>query len=184
MKATELLVKEHDLIKQSLQIINIVCDKLQSGAQVDSVHLEQIVDFIRTFADKYHHGKEEDILFEEMCKTGFSKQTGPISVMLSEHVMGRELVKMVGDAVEQYKAGDKNAVAAIVENARKYAALLDQHIDKENNILYPMADARLSEGQQKDMLAAFEKFEQEKTDPMKHTEFHKLLNEFSAIYLS
>jgi hemerythrin-like domain-containing protein len=184
MKATELLIQEHELIKQCLKIINIVCDKLQSGERVDSTHLEQIVAFIRNFADKSHHGKEEDILFDEMCKIGFSKEAGPISVMLSEHGMGRELVKEVSDAVERYKEGDKNAASAIVGNARKYSALLDQHIDKENNILYPMADARLSQDQQKNMLEEFDKFEQGKMDPGKHDELYKILKDLSAIYLS
>ena len=63
MKATELLMKEHEAIKDSLVVLNKICDKLQSGEQVDSSHLDQIVEFIRNFADKCHHGKEEDILF-------------------------------------------------------------------------------------------------------------------------
>jgi hemerythrin-like domain-containing protein len=184
MKATELLMQEHAAIKQSLMILNKMCDKLQSGELVDRSHLEQIVDFIRNFADKCHHGKEEDILFDEMCKIGFSKEVGPISVMLSEHGMGREFVKGFSDAVELYKEGDKNAVSAIVGNARKYSALLDQHIDKENNILYPMADARLSQEQQMNMLEDFDKFEQLKMGPGKHAEFHKILNDLSASYLS
>ena len=139
MKATELLMKEHEAIKQSLKILNKICDKLQSGEQVDSSHLEQIVAFIRNFADKCHHGKEEDILFNTMGEVGFAKEAGPISVMLSEHDMGRELVKGFSDAVELYKEGDKNAVSAIVGNARKYSALLDQHIEKTiSYIQWPM----------------------------------------------
>jgi hemerythrin-like domain-containing protein len=184
MKPTELLMKEHEAIKQMLQIVNKICYKLQSGDLVDTSHLVQIVDFIKNFADKCHHGKEEDILFETMGEVGFAKEVGPISVMLSEHIMGRELVKGLSDAVDLYKKGDKNAVSTIIGNARKYSALLDQHIDKENNILYPMADARLSQEQQNNMLKEFEKFEQEKMDPGKHEEFHKTLNDLSAIYLS
>jgi hemerythrin-like domain-containing protein len=184
MKATELLIQEHELIKQCLRIINIVCDKLESGEQVDSLHLEKIVTFIRNFADKYHHSKEEDILFDEMCKIGFSKESGPISVMLSEHDMGRKLVKEINNALELYQDGDKNATAVIVEMAQKYSTLLDQHIDKENKVLYPMADARLSQEQQKSMLEEFEKFEQQNLRPDKPEEFHKILNDLSAIYLS
>jgi hemerythrin-like domain-containing protein len=184
MKATEILVQEHELIKQCLKIINIVCDKLESGEQVDSLHLKKIVAFIRNFADKYHHGKEEDILFAEMCKIGFSKESGPISVMLSEHSMGRRLVKDISEAAERYQKGDKNAISVIVENARKYSALLDQHINKENNVLYPMANARLSQEQQKIMLEEFDNFEQEKADSGKYEDFHKLLNELSVFYLS
>jgi len=183
MKPTEFLMEEHEAIKQMLKILNKICDKLQSEEQVDGSHLEQIVDFIRNFADKCHHSKEEDILFVAMGEAGFLKEAGPISVMLTEHDMGRDLVKGFSDAVERYKEGDSNAATAIVGNARKYVALLDEHIDKENNILYPMADAHLTQEQQKNMLQEFEKLEQQKIGPGKHEEYHILLNDLKVRYL-
>jgi hemerythrin-like domain-containing protein len=184
MKATELLMKEHEVIKKSLLVLNKMCDKLQSGKQVDSSHLELIIDFIRNFADKCHHGKEEDILFETMVKVGFQKDSGPISVMLSEHDLGRELVKGFSEAVKLYKEGDMKAISSIIENAHKYSTLLDQHIDKENNILYPMANARLTEELQNNMLKEFEKFEQQKMGQDKHEKLHKILNDLKTIYLT
>jgi hemerythrin-like domain-containing protein len=114
MKATEILIKEHESIKKSLLVINKICDKLQSGKQVDILHLERIIEFIRSFADKCHHGKEEDILFETMVEIGFKKDSGPISVMLSEHDLGRELVKGFSEAVKFYKEGDMKAVSSII----------------------------------------------------------------------
>ena len=183
MKSTELLVQEHESIKQSLLILNKMCDKLQSGAQVDSSHLEQIVYFIKNFADKCHHGKEENILFDTMVKAGFPRDTGPIGVMFSEHDMGRDLVKGLSEAVERYKAGENNAVSSIVSNARKYSNLLNQHIDKENNILYPMADARLTTEQQTHILKEFEKFEAQEIGPGEHEKLHKIVNDLSKVYL-
>ena len=184
MKPTDILMKEHDAIKKMLKILERMCDKLEAGEQVDNSHLEQVVDFIKNFADKCHHGKEEDILFETMEEAGFTKEAGPIGVMLSEHDLGRDLVKGFSSAVDRYIGGEGNAVSVIVGNARKYSSLLNQHIDKENNILYPMADNRLSSEQQNNMLEEFEKFEQQKMGPGKHEKFHNTLNDLSAIYLS
>ena len=184
MKATELLMKEHEAIKDSLVVLNKICDKLQSGEQVDSSHLDQIVEFIRNFADKCHHGKEEDILFVTMVEAGFQKDSGPISVMLAEHNQGRELVKGLSEAVKLYKEGDREAISSIIENAHKYSTLLDQHIEKENNILYPMANARLNEELQNNMLNEFEKFEQQKMGQDKHEKLQKILNDLKTIYLT
>jgi hemerythrin-like domain-containing protein len=184
MKPTDLLMQEHESIKKSLKILNEMCVRLESGEKLDSAHLEQIVDFIRNYADKFHHGKEEDILFEEMCKIGFLKETGPISVMLAEHDLGRDLVKGLSDAITSCKNDDSNASSAIVRNARKFSSLLDQHIDKENNILYPMADTRLSPEQQNNMLEEFEKFEKQKISSGQRDEYYKILTNLSKVYLS
>jgi len=183
MRPTDVLVQEHEAILKMLKILNIICDKMASGEQVNSEHLEQIVDFIKNFADKCHHGKEEDILFESMVKVGFLKEAGPISVMLSEHNTGRDLVKGLSEAVELYKQGDSSTVPAIIGNARKYSGLLTQHIDKENNILYPMAENHLTREQLDRMSEEFEKFELEQMGEGKHEEFHTIIKNLSAVYL-
>jgi hemerythrin-like domain-containing protein len=176
-------MKEHEAIKQMLKIMEGICDKLESGDSVDRSHLEQVVDFIKNFADKCHHGKEEDILFETMGEVGFAKEAGPISVMLSEHDMGRNLVKRLAEAVEQYNTGKENAVSSIVDYARRYSSLLDQHIGKENNILYPMANGHFTQEHQDKMSEEFEEFEKQKMGPGKHEQYHTILNDLSVIYL-
>ena len=183
MKPTEQLKEEHEAIKLMLRISEKVCEKLESGEEVDPEHLEQIVEFIKVFADKCHHGKEEDLLFTAMEEAGIPKKGGPIGVMLTEHDMGRGYVKGMSEAVAKYKAGDRKVSSAIVGNARNYIALLTQHIDKEDNILYPMADMHLSEERQKELLEEFERVEREKIGVGKHEEFHELLNHLRKVYL-
>jgi len=183
MKPTEQLKEEHQAIKLMLRISERVCEKLESGEKVNPEHLEQIVEFIKLFADKCHHGKEEDLLFVAMEEAGIPKKGGPIGVMLTEHDMGRGYVKGMSEAVAKYKAGDRKASSAIVGNARKYIILLTQHIDKEDNILYPMADMHLSEERQEELLEEFERVEREKIGAGKHEEFHDLLNHLKAVYL-
>jgi len=182
MRPPEQLEEEHKAIKLMLRISEKVCEKLESGEEVNPEHLEQIVEFIKVFADKCHHGKEEDLLFTAMEEAGIPKKGGPIGVMLTEHDMGRGYVKAMSEAVAKYKGGDRKVSSAIVGNARNYIALLTQHIDKEDNILYPMADMHLSEERQKELLEEFERVEREKIGVGKHEEFHELLNHLREVY--
>ena len=146
-------------------------------------HLERIVEFIRVFADKCHHGKEEELLFSAMEEAGIPKEGGPIGVMLTEHDVGRGYVRGMSEAVAKYKAGDHQASSAIVGNARNYIALLTQHIDKEDNVLYPMADMHLSVEKQEELLKEFERVEHERIGVGKHEEYHKLLDHLTQVYL-
>jgi hemerythrin-like domain-containing protein len=102
--------------------------------------------------------------------------------MLTEHDMGRGYVRGMSEAIAKYKAGDGKASSAIVGNARNYIALLTQHIDKEDNILYPMADVHLSEDKQKELLEEFERVERERIGVGKHEEFHELLDHLKQVY--
>lgn len=183
MNYTEQLKDEHKGIKLMLQIIGRICDMLESGKNIDPEHLEQIVEFIKVFADQCHHAKEEDLLFPAMEKAGIPREGGPIGVMLSEHTLGRTYVRKLGDAVGDYKAGNRQASHTIIENARAYITLLSQHIDKEDNVLYPMADKLLPKEKQEQLLKEFETIENERIGAGKHDEFHELLKQLKTVYL-
>lgn len=120
MNATEQLKEEHQAIKWMLRIMSAICEQIQAGEPANTEHLEHIVEFIRVFADKCHHGKEEDLLFVAMEQAGVPKQGGPIGVMLTEHTWGRNYIQGLSQAVAAYQAGDQAAAAQIVENARGY----------------------------------------------------------------
>jgi hemerythrin-like domain-containing protein len=183
MKPTEDLKKEHESIKLMLRILEEVSKKLEAGEKVDAGHLDSILEFILVFADKCHHGKEEGLLFPAMEKAGIPGQRGPIGVMLYEHKQGRDFVKAMREAVAKYKKGGKRAGREVAKNARNYASLLSQHIEKEDNILYPMADGRLSAAAQEDLKKGFEKIEKEVIGPGRHEEFHRLLHRLKEEYL-
>ncbi len=141
------------------------------------------MEFIQVFADKCHHGKEEDLLFKEMEAAGFPRDRGPVGVMLHEHEQGRGYVRNMKDGVAKLKAGDKKSALVIAKNAMDYVSLLSQHIEKEDNILYPMAEDRLPEAKLKELENEFEKVEKEIIGPGRHEEFHKLLHHLKEIYL-
>lgn len=182
MRPTEELVTEHNAIKRMLGILESVSRRLEAGKTVKAEHLERIVDFIQGFADRCHHGKEEDLLFPAMEEAGIPRQGGPIGVMLYEHTQGRDYVRGMAEAVADYRAGDIGAISRIIENARGYVQLLSQHIYKEDNILYPMADRFLSPQKQAELLEAFAQVERERMGPGKHEEYHALLEELERAY--
>jgi hemerythrin-like domain-containing protein len=184
MKPTQELSNEHQAILLMIRILEKMSDRLEEGRQVDAGHLEKAVDFIKVFADKCHHGKEEDLLFPAMEKAGIPRTGGPLGVMLREHVMGRGFVKAMSEALAGIKKGDRKAVALFAENARNYGALLSQHIFKEDNVLYPMADGRLSSAEQDALEACFAEVEEKAVGHGKHEAYHRLLKELEAEYLA
>jgi len=182
MKATDILKQEHKAILQMLEIINAVCERLQAGQSVNPDHLEQIVEFIQDFADRCHHGKEEEFLFKAMEEAGIPRQGGPIGVMMNEHETGRGFVKDMSDAVREYRDGDSKAGLKFADYALNYSELLTSHIHKENNILFSMADRYLSDDVQKKLVEDFEKVEMEKIGKGRHEELHKILDNLKNFY--
>jgi hemerythrin-like domain-containing protein len=183
MKATQQLKDEHEGIKLMLNIMETISNDLEKGKGLNPDHFEKILEFIKGFADKCHHGKEEDILFPAMVNHGIPKEGGPIAVMLYEHRLGRDHIKSLSSAFEEFKGGNMSAINGIISSSRGYVELLRNHIEKENNILFMMADRALNEKEQLKIFDAFEKLEVEKIGIGKHEEFHKLLKELKSIYL-
>jgi hemerythrin-like domain-containing protein len=176
---TEVLVEEHALILQALDALEQKISKLESGAPADRAYFEKAVEFLRTFADKCHHGKEEHLLFKTMVDRGFPLQGGPIAVMLSEHDVGRSLIRGLAEGAAKL-GQDPAASRQVIENGRGYIRLLRAHIDKENTILFPMADSVLGPQDQEDLGKEFERFEAEETGAGVHEASLKLLEELKA----
>lgn len=183
MKATGQLREEHQGVLLALQILKKIADKLEAGQEVNTQHLDALLEFLKVFVDKCHHAKEEDLLFPALEKVGVPKEGGPMEVMLLEHDDGRYYIKNLTKEVGEYKSGDKQTVSKIVENIRGYADLLSEHIEKEDNILYPMADAHISPKEQKELLTGFDKIEDERIGVGKHEQFHEMLDKLKKIYL-
>lgn len=130
------------------------------GGDVDTEDFLAIVDFIKNYADKHHHGKEEDMLFADMSnELGEAIKVGPVQGMLIEHDMGRRFVKLLEEAIKRYQAGDKGAKVDIIANAIGYAHLLNDHIDKENNVLYQFALRQLKDETKEKLDREFNEYE-------------------------
>ena len=142
---TKTLSEEHKHIIAVAQALQKECSALENGKAVDHIFFEKTIDFIRNYADKFHHAKEEEILFKELCKETTEMHCNPTTQMLYEHDLGRTFVKELEAGINE---DNKNKV---IENGHRYAQLIQEHIFKEDNILYPMADDALSPKIQKEL---------------------------------
>ncbi len=114
---------------------------------------------------------------------GVSRESGPIGVMLKEHQQGREYVAKMKAALARYLDDDREALREFIKNARAYISLLNQHIEKENNVLFPIAEKNLSDETQAELWEGFENIETQVIGAGKHEAFHKMIDSLEKIYL-
>jgi hemerythrin-like domain-containing protein len=176
-KAIDDLKKEHDAILSALQILESMNGQMAAGTKVPREDIAGFVGFLKEFADKCHHGKEEGILFPALTKAGVSEQGGPVGVMLSEHAQGRQLIKDMETAV--FSTPD---YGQFVKSAEGYSSLLKAHIQKENNVLFPTAEKVLAGGQLEDIYDQFEEHEEKVIGQGRHEELHKMLKDLKKKY--
>ncbi len=181
--ATDILRKEHDAILQMLEVSDALARRLATDTPVEPERLTEMLEFFQTFADRCHHGKEEDLLFPLLERKGLMRAGGPVGVMLDEHEQGRALVQRMTDAAQAYNDHDATAGRRYAEASRRYAVLLRQHIDKENQILFLLADRLLSPVEQDDLVRAFERVEVEKLGAGTHERLHALMQRLTSSLL-
>jgi len=178
--ATQVLRTEHDAILRMLDAAEQVAGQLERGESVSVATLDSLIEFFRLFADRCHHGKEEDLLFPLLEQKGIPREGGPIGVMLHEHVQGRALIKQMVEAAAAYAKGVQGEGLRWAQAARGYADLLRAHIDKENNILFMMAERILTPSEQTSLAESFEKVEIEKLGPGTHERLHAMMEKLLA----
>ncbi len=165
MTATAVLKEEHRVIERMLAVLEVAAQRLEAGERVRPGLFREAVDFVRNFADKNHHGKEEANLFPRLEERGVPKEGGPLGMMLHEHDLGRGFIQAIEDAIEGYERNNEGAAQVIAENVGGYTQLLNEHIWKEENVLFQMADQVLSEDDQLDLAERFERVDEEVMGP-------------------
>jgi hemerythrin-like domain-containing protein len=133
-----------------------VMEKITQSKEPDIDHIREVVDLVRNFADGLHHAKEENLFFPKLAEKGFSSRQGPVAVMLHEHTEGRNFIRAVSENIPLYINGDKSVLKEINHNILGYVDLLRNHIAKENNILFRMADNVLSDTDHEKLLTEFD----------------------------
>jgi len=170
-KTSEILSEEHKNILKVVEALNKETEKLKLEEEINKAFFAEVIEFIKNYADKFHHAKEEEILFKEFnkaCEEG-RLHCNPIEQMMHEHEIGRKFVK---EMIEGLEKEDKSKLK---NGANGYTNLLKEHIFKEDNILYPMANEALNK-QEEDMLKKFWQVEKEKiNDKEKAIKFVKSL---------
>ena len=147
MYGIDLLVKEHKNIVSFTEYLRKICCDVIDGADVDVQEFRECVDFARAYADKHHHGKEEQILFKIMLE-----KLSPVAEklvrngMLVEHDFGRYHIGELENALLKYaETPTTKGKLDIITHAAGYVDLLQRHIEKEDNVCYPFALRSLPE---------------------------------------
>lgn len=139
------LVEEHTVIKRVLALIPVISDRIADGlTEADKQVIAAVINFVRNFADRYHHAKEEDLLFRH-----FDGQADILKAMVSEHEIGRGHIRATEEALV------RNDAATARLRLTAYGHLLTEHIRKEDEILYPWMDRELKDAQIGQLFAAF-----------------------------
>jgi hemerythrin-like domain-containing protein len=158
MKSVERLLAEHELIERGLVLLERAVARIENHEPLPEGFAAWAARFFQQFADQCHHAKEEDVFFPLLKQRGIPEEGGPIGVMLHEHVLGRDCVRRMREA-SQAQPIDAQVFA---EAARQYIPLLRQHIFKENNVLFHMAERVLTEADDADVTDRFAQVERER----------------------
>ena len=139
--STASLRRDHDLIEKVIKSMETTVELLRSGKQIPESILLPVIDFTKNFTDVCHHNKEENSLFPALEKSGMPKNMGPIAMMLVDHERSREIAKRMESSTKHYlESGDSKN---LISDMSQYVQHITEHLWKENNRLFMMAEARL-----------------------------------------
>jgi hemerythrin-like domain-containing protein len=177
MQARGPLMIEHRLIERMLSIVKDILAKIESTQTVDPVFVDTTVDFIRMYADRTHHGKEEDILFRELNRRTLSDEDRRVmNELIEEHVFGRETTQALVEANRRYREGDASALADIAGKLHTLVAFYPRHIEKEDKVFFPAARAYFTDEEEQALLAEFWEFDRK----MIHEKYTSLIDGLEA----
>jgi len=160
MQARGPLMIEHRLIERMISLIKDALAQIESTQKVDPLFVDTAVDFIRMYADRTHHGKEEDILFRDLSKRPLSAEDQLVMrELVEEHIFGRQTTKALIEANMRYRNGDASALADTADKLRTLVDFYPKHIEKEDKIFFPASRTYFTDEEDRAMLAEFWEFD-------------------------
>jgi hemerythrin-like domain-containing protein len=178
MKSTKLLMADHEKILEALHVLSAINQDLARGKRFNREDLLSLLTFLREFADGSHHVKEEAIFFPALMQAGMPLNEGPLRQMNYEHERGRALIAAMQNAINGGNIDD------FLTYSRRYIALLTEHIEKENWVLFEKAEQLLNDDEDDKIAAAFEHFETTSVGIPTYERFHDALKGLSSKYLA
>lgn len=190
MQATADLRSEHGGVTRMLGIMDAMAARARQGEHVDLDDLEQVIEFLRVFVDKCHHGKEEELLFPAMRAAGITAAEPTIVRLLEDHVHGREgvariqaaLVLLSGDTHPGSGGTARPGLAEFADACETYTALLRDHIHREEGDCFGPADRELPAAVQAELEEGYDRIEREVVGGGVHEAFHALLDRLAQAY--
>jgi hemerythrin-like domain-containing protein len=180
MDAIEILVNEHGLIRQFLDNLSMAMDKLETGERPPREFFEKALEFARNFSNKFHHFKEEYVMFAQLAQKKGGVFDGPIDSLRHQHERGRNFITEISDSLEGYARGDAIHTTTLLENLGAYIHLLRHHIHREDHNFYQMVKKEFSEKELQGLLELFNR-EDQKSGGKTFENSQKLVQELAAL---
>ena len=156
------LMIEHRLIERMIALMGKETQRIGQGLAPDTEFIYSAVDFIKTYADRLHHGKEEDILFRDLAKKQLSAEHKRVMAeLVKEHALGRKNTRKLIEARNKYIAGEKDSVKVIAENMGILVKFYPKHIEKEDKDFFLPVMNYFTKDEQSAMLAEFNDFDRQ-----------------------
>ncbi len=156
------LMHEHRLIERLLKVVEGRVDGFRRRQEGDPVFVEQVVGFFRNYADRCHHGKEEDILFRALAGRNLSPELRAVmDGLLDDHALGRKLVGDLAGANQRYQRGDHQALAEVADLLETLTAFYPRHILKEDKVFFFPCMELFSLDEKDSMLKEFWEFDRQ-----------------------
>lgn len=178
MKPIGPLMWEHRLIEKMLTSMMRHIDQIEKSKKVNPLIVDIAVDFIRTYADRTHHGKEEEILFRDLAKKDLTPELKKImQELLDEHAWGRKTTAALVAAKVKYLEGHNDELPRLIDIARQLGNFYPKHIEKEDKHFFYPSQEYFDKDEQNKMLAEFWEFDRK----MIHEKYNKVFEEYSAL---
>ena len=165
MLPIEILINEHRLIERFVKFIGKEMEKIAETQKVEPNFMVAAVDFFRTYADRYHHGKEEGILFKGLSQKKLSETDKKMMLELTmEHAYARRTVRNLENSKEAYLAGKADALKDILQLLNALVELYPMHIEKEDKHFFLPSMTYFTQAEQEEMLNKFIAFDRDFTN--------------------
>jgi len=159
MTALDKLKDDHKLVRRYLDNLLLAHDFLVEQQTVPVTVFEKTLEFSKKFMNKYHHYREEYVLFLKLAEKKGGEIDPQIISLRDQHERSRNLVSQIKESLSGYKKGDEVATSRLTENVGYYVSLERQHVNRENHVFYPMAEKAFSAEEMKEFDAEFQKID-------------------------
>ena len=182
MRATENLIKEHRKINELLNIMSKIANRIKSKDVFYPSDVDEIVDYLVILIDKSHHGKEDEVFYPELILSGVPKEKAPLSMIDYEHTLAKRYLNDITGCVVNCKIGNDFSGELLADSMTKYVVVIQNHIQREEETIFPIADKVFSVEQQAEITKRFENIEAQAISYNFSDRFNQLLNKLRMKY--
>ena len=180
MNPVDILIEEHLLVRQFLDNLSIALNKLEKDIRPPREFFDKAVEFAQNFTDKFHHYKEEYVMFTQLRYLKEGGIENQIGFLKQQHKRGRNYIKQISESLDGYAEGNDFDISTILENLAAYISLLKNHIHKEDYNFFQMVKETFPEHVLRSLVELFDK-ENQKSGGKIFEDSQKLVKEMAAL---